>query len=87
MDKSKTEAVAQAVLEPGLQAQEDLRRKRAAEAAQLVRQQRVAWFALAGSALGAGGAYVSGAHFLLGFTLGGIIGTTVGWFATRRAPA
>lgn len=84
MDKSQADAVAQSVLEPSLQAQNERRHKQAARAAHLARKQRVASFVLAGSVLGVAGAYVSDTPFLLSFILGGLAGAAVGWLVTRR---
>ena len=53
MDKNQADAIAQAILEPDLKVQEELSRKRAADAAKLIMQRRLAWFGLAGFALGA----------------------------------
>lgn len=85
MDKPQAEEVARVVMETGVQAQDDLQRKRAAEAASLARRHHVAWFALAGAALGTGVAYVSDTNLLLGFMLGGLAGAAVGWFFQRRS--
>lgn len=85
MDKSQAEKVARVVMEPGLHAQEDLQRKRAAEAASLARRHHVARFALAGAALGTGCAYLSDTNLLIGFMLGGLAGAAVGWLFQRRS--
>lgn len=85
MEKTQADAIAQAILEPDLRAQEEVRAKRAAEALQLARKRRVAWFALAGSGVGAAVAYFSGDRLSLGVIWGGLAGSAVGWFITRRA--
>lgn len=85
MDKPQAEEVARVVMETGVQAQDDLQRKRAAEAASLARRHHVAWFALAGAALGSGGAYLSDKNLLLGFMLGGLAGAAIGWLFQRRS--
>ena len=87
MEKTQADGVAQAILEPDLRAQEELRRKRAIESAQLARKQRVAWFTLVGAGIGAAVAYFSGAHFSTGVIWGGLAGSAVGWLITRRAAA
>ncbi|KRA41541.1 hypothetical protein [Pseudoxanthomonas sp. Root630] len=53
MDKKQADAIARAILEPDLKAQEDLNRRRASEAARLIMQRRLAWFGLAGFSIGA----------------------------------
>ena len=53
MEKNQADAIAQAILEPGLKAQEEILSKRAADAAKLSLQRRIAWFGLAGFAIGA----------------------------------
>ena len=85
MDKTQADAIAAAILEPDLRLQEEIRRKRAAEAAQLARKRRVAWFALAGSAIGAVVAQLNGERFTLGIIVGGLAGSVIGWLASRRA--
>ncbi|TPG48846.1 hypothetical protein EAH75_10560 [Rhodanobacter glycinis] len=87
MEKSQADAVARAILEPDLRAQEELRSKRAIESAQLARKRRVAWLALVGAGIGAAVAYVSGAQFSTGVIWGGLAGSAVGWFITRWAAA
>ena len=52
MDENHAEAIARAILEPGLKAQEQLREKRAREATALAVQRRAAGIALAGMAIG-----------------------------------
>ena len=85
MEKTQADAIAQALLEPNLRAQEELRIKRASEATQLAHKRRVAWFSLAGSAVGAAIAYSSGARFTVGIIWGGLVGFAVGWLITRPA--
>jgi hypothetical protein len=57
MDKNQADAIAQAILEPDLKFQEELSRRRAADAAKLSMQRRLAWFGLAGFAIGAAVGY------------------------------
>jgi hypothetical protein len=87
MEKTQADAVAQALLEPDLRAQQELRNKRAVESAQLARKRRVAWLALAGAGIGAAVAYFSGFHFSIGVIWGGFAGSAVGWLITWRAAA
>ena len=79
MERSKAEAIAQAVLEPDLKVREELGRKRAAEERSLAERRSVAWFVLAGLAVGAGIAYFGGERISGGALWGGIVGSLVGW--------
>ena len=85
MDKQQAEAVAQAILEPDLRTQDDLRRKRALEAARQSRKRRVAWFTLIGSGIGAAIAHLLGERFTSGVIWGGLAGSAIGWLIMRRA--
>jgi len=87
MEKAQADVIAQAILEPDLRAQEELRNKRVIESAQLARKRRVAWLTLSGAGIGAAVAYFSGAHFSFGVIWGGLAGSAVGWLITRRAAA
>lgn len=87
MEKTQADAIAQAILEPDLRAREEIRSKRAEEAAQLKRQRRVACFALAGSGIGAAIAHFGGERFTTGVVWGGLAGSMLGWLITRRAAA
>lgn len=90
MDESQAEAIANAMLEPGRRAQEELRRKRLAEAANLAKRRKVAWFLLIGGLLGAGVALLTGHRLSEGIIWGGVPGAAVGWlFVTlwRRGAA
>ena len=53
MDKSRADAIAQAILEPDLKAQAERNRKRAVEAVKLNMQRRLACSGLAGFTIGA----------------------------------
>jgi hypothetical protein len=86
MEKPQADLIARAILEPNLHTQDEVRRKRAAEAIRLARKRRIAWFALTGSCVGAVVAYFSGMRFSHGVILGGLGGWLVGWLVTRRAP-
>ncbi|PKM16280.1 MAG: hypothetical protein CVV12_04760 [Gammaproteobacteria bacterium HGW-Gammaproteobacteria-2] len=85
MDKTQADAIAQAILEPDLRAQEEIRLKRAREDADLARKRRVAVFVLIGSSIGAAIAYYLDYRFTLGIIWGGLAGSVVGWLITRRA--
>jgi hypothetical protein len=87
MDKKQAEVVAQSILEPDIRAQEELRLKRAALAIERSRKQQIAWFTLAGFAVGAAVAYFGAIPFMPGFVLGGLVGSLVGYVITRRAAA
>lgn len=84
MEKSQADAAAEAVLSPEVRKQEEVRKQRASKAAHLARKHRVAWFVLAGCAIGTGAAYSSGTSFLLGFHLGGLAGLAAGWLIARQ---
>ena len=85
MDKTQADAIAQAILEPDLRAQEEIRLKRAREDADLARRRRVALFLLVGSSIGAVVAHYLGYRFTLGIIWGGITGSALGWVVTWRS--
>ena len=87
MEKTQADAIAQAIMEPELRVQEETRRKRALESAQLAQKRRVAWFSLIGAGVGAAIAHYGGFRFSLGVIYGGLAGSAVGWLITRRAAA
>lgn len=91
MDNTQAHAIAQAILQPDLQAQQQLRRKQALAAARLARQRRVAAFTLAGAAVGAAVAVFSGVRFTDGVLWGGLPAALVGWlvagWSARRSTA
>ena len=87
MDKKQADVVARSLLEPDTRAQEDVRLKRAAVAIEGSRKQQIAWFTLAGFAVGAAVAYFGAIAFVPGFFLGGLVGSLVGYVITRRAAA
>ncbi len=80
MEKSQAEAIAQALLQPDLKAQDDLRRKRSSAAWWLVEKRKVAWLALVGFAVGVAVAVYTGQRFSLGGLCGAFSGAAVGWF-------
>jgi hypothetical protein len=87
MEKGQADAIAKAILEPGLRAQEEFRAKRALESGQLARRRKIAWFTLAGCSIGAPIAYFGGAGLSIGVIWGGLASAVVGWFVTRRPSA
>lgn len=66
MERSQADAIAQAILAPDLDRQEETRQKRAIVAAYLSRKRKVAWLAFVGSAIGAALPYLSGKNFSVG---------------------
>jgi hypothetical protein len=87
MERTQADAIAQAILAPDLSRQEEARQKRAIEAVYLSRKRKVAWFSLAGSAIGAAVAYLSSTDFSVGVIWGGLASSAVGWLVTHRAAA
>ena len=87
MERTQADAIAQAILAPDLDRQEDTRQKRAIEAAYLSRKRKVAWFAVIGSAVGAAVAYLCGTSFSVGVIWGGLASSALGWLLTHRAAA
>ncbi|MEN1973457.1 hypothetical protein WCE34_14200 [Luteimonas sp. MJ204] len=79
MEKQQAEAIAQAILEPDLKVQTELRRKREAENRSLALRRFIAAFVLVGFPIGAAVAYFAGERFTLGGLWGGIGGAAVGW--------
>lgn len=79
MDKSQAQAVAQAALQPHLEAQAQMRRKREQEALVLAGKRKVAWLALIGFAVGAAAAHYSGHRFTMGGLWGGLGAAAAGW--------
>ena len=79
MEKQQAEAIAQAILEPDLKVQTELRRKREAEHRSLAFRRFIAAFVLMGFAIGAAVAYFAGERFTLGGIWGGMVGAAVGW--------
>lgn len=87
MEGTQADAIAQAILAPDLNRQEETRQNRAIEAAYLSRKRKVAWFALFGMTVGAAVAYLSGTSFSVGVIWGGLASSVLGWLSTHRAPA
>ncbi|WP_051322539.1 hypothetical protein [Luteimonas sp. J29] len=79
MEKQQAEAIAKTILEPDLNAQAELRRKREAENRSLAVRRFIAGFVLVGFAIGAAAAFFTGERFTVGGLWGGIGGAAVGW--------
>ncbi|WP_349656787.1 hypothetical protein [Xanthomonas sp. 10-10] len=79
MDKSQADAIAQAIFEPEVKAQEETRRKRAEQDRSLADRRVVAWVSLPGFVIGAALAYFTGHRFSNGVIWGGVAGGAVGW--------
>lgn len=79
MDKLNADEVARAILEPDVEFHEKLRARRAAEERSISDRRQVAWFALAGMAIGTVAALMAGVRFTNGIIWGGIAGAIVGW--------
>ena len=91
MEKQQAEAIAQAILEPDLSVQAELRRKKEAKERSLAVRRVIATFVLLGFAIGAATALAFGERFTVGGLWGGIGGAAVGWavgaWRDRRAAA
>lgn len=85
MDRTQADAIVQALMEPDLRAQAEIRRKRAAEAAQLARSRRVAGCALVGCGIGAAVIHFGSGGISTGVVWGGVIGAAIGWLVTWRS--
>ena len=85
MEKQQVEAIAQAILEPDLNAQAELRRKRTAEERSLAVRRFIATFVLVGFAIGAATALVLGERFTVGGLWGGIGGVSPSQVSRSRA--
>ncbi|MCD9087254.1 hypothetical protein [Stenotrophomonas sp. SY1] len=79
MEKTQADAIARAMLEPRTEAREDIRRRRAAQAQWLHRKRQVAWFALAGTGVGAVAAYWLDQQLGGGLVYGALAGAAMGW--------
>ena len=87
MEKTQADAIAQAILAPDLNGQEETRQKRSIEAVYLSRKRKVAWFALTGSAIGAVVAYLGSTSLSVGVIWGGLASSALGWLLTHRSAA
>ena len=79
MDKSQADAVARALLEPGLRTQQEVRRQRAVAARLMARKRQAAWCALAGSAIGVVAAHFMVQRLMLGAVWGASVGAGLAW--------
>ncbi|MFC4728265.1 hypothetical protein [Coralloluteibacterium thermophilus] len=79
MERKQMDAIVRAVLEPDTRVQDEIRRKREAEALRLARQRKVALLMLAGALAGGVVAHLVGARFSQGILWGGIAGSVLGW--------
>ncbi|WP_434031241.1 hypothetical protein [[Pseudomonas] boreopolis] len=84
MEKTQADSIVRAILEPDLRVQEELRHKRAVEAAQLARKRIVAGYSLVGSGTGAVIGYFTDIHFSQGLIWGALAASALGWLVTRR---
>ncbi|MCW4454504.1 hypothetical protein OK348_06815 [Flavobacterium sp. MXW15] len=91
MDKRQADAIARAILEPGIRAQEEVYRKRMAEALFLVRRRQVGRLALIGCAIGGVVAYFIEVRLTQGLIGGGATGAVLGglfiWLRARSHAA
>lgn len=89
MDRIQAEAIVTAMLEPDLKIQQELQRKRAGEARQLIAQRRHAGFVLAGFAVGIAVGYpidgFNSAHGLMGAMAGVAVSAMIGRMRKRQA--
>ncbi|QWN19038.1 MULTISPECIES: hypothetical protein [Xanthomonas] len=83
MDKSQVDAIAQAILQPDLEAREKIRRRRAAKDRAVADRRMVGWFSLSGFVIGAVVAHLVGYRFTDGIVWGGIAGGAIGWAGLR----
>ena len=79
MDKTQADAIAQAILQPDLEAQEEIRRKRAAEKRTWADRRMVAKLSLFGIVIGGAAAYFAGGRLIDGVIWGGLAGGVIGW--------
>ncbi len=90
MDKAQAEKIGDAILEPGIVAQRENRRKLDAQSLKTARNRQVAWFILGGYGIGALVAYFIGQRIFFGGICGGVVGAAVGWlifWLRRTSPA
>ena len=89
MDQLNADEVAKAILEPDTEFHDALRRRRAAEERNLADRRQLAWFGLAGAAIGTVVALMAGVRFTNGTLWGAIAGSVVAWVlvAWRRRRA
>ena len=89
VDRSQADAIVQAILEPDLKVQEEIRRKRAADERGLAEGRKIAVFMLVGFAIGALSAYLMEEGISAGGLWAGIVSAVIGrliisWRSSRR---
>lgn len=87
MDTKQADAIAQAILLPGLDAQEQIRKKRERDAVEQLRKRRIALITLAGCAIGAIAAWLCGIRIAEGVIYGGLTASALGWLFSARPSA
>lgn len=91
MDKTRADAIIQAILQPDREAQEKIRRKRAAQERTLAGRRTVAKIYLLGIVIGGTAVYFAGGRVTDGIIWGGLVGGVIGWAAVwwrgRRSAA
>ncbi|MGV8940088.1 MAG: hypothetical protein ACOH1P_00910 [Lysobacter sp.] len=89
MDKNQADAIIKAMLEPDLKVQQEIQRKRARDASQLVAQRRHAWFGLGGFVVGTAIGYsiagFNSFHGLMGAMAGVVVSALIGRMRKRQA--
>lgn len=89
MKQTKADAIADAVLEPYVRAQDaktaEIHARHAAEKLHQTRKRRAAWFVLAASGTGIVIAHFAGVRWPDGMLLGGAAGIAIGLVVTRAA--
>jgi|GEM_PF-758560 len=78
-DAARAEAIARAILEPDMRAQQERAERRAAWARDQARRRKAASFALVGVVIGAGVAVWQGQQIGRGALWGGLAGSAFGW--------
>lgn len=84
MDENQADAIARAILEPDLKAQEQLRQRRAREATALTVQRRAAGIALVGMAIGGTIGHFAFGEFSRYLLVGGLVAYLLARLVQRR---
>jgi len=84
VDENQADAIARAILEPDLKAQEQLRQRRAREATTLTAQRRAAGIALVGMAIGGTIGYFAFGEFSRYLLVGGLVAYLLARLVRRR---
>jgi hypothetical protein len=79
MDKPQADAVARALLAPGLHAQKEVRRQKAVAARLMAKKRQAAWCAIAGSTIGVIAALFIGQRLIFGAVWGGSVSAGLAW--------